>query len=646
MAGEPQFAAFLSYSRRDVRLASWLVRSLEEFRLPRQTVDDLKARQAPFLAARPVFRDEHDMPVGGVISDRLSEVLDASATMIVLCTAASAKSDWVNREIELFAGRHPNRRIIPAVAEGEPDSDASYPPALLKLGKPLAADLRNPAERRQSVIKIAAAVLGLDVDQLVGRVQKHRAEQRRLLAIAGGAAAAIVVGLGVTASITANNAKLANNRAYAQVEQLLTKTRADMDDLAAKRALHEAAKLYFDSKAGSRLSDRDLLLKAEWLRQEGEDAGKRGEDDKALAYRQEAFAATSDLLKRNPDNPEFLFSHSQSAYWLGYYYFERGRLAESREGLEAYQSASTRLLEVAPDYKNEALQTSAPLEANYSRVNLGMLALEENRDARHAAAQFLSAIKVIEPEVRTTADKLNLSRNHLQYVDALAQFAPAAEVVTAVQLWEPLLFELETYRRESDSVDFHLANSWGMIFGIEGHLPPQLRKQADPTQKEVVQKPKHDPDNVTSLSLAAEIDLKDAAPDCQSLSRPPEMDVASKPWLGLLAECLADLPVKEQISRCLAFAGAVDKQPGSLSLESSWAPLLSACSRSAARASNADLSAKVEETAERFFAFAPEQMRLQTQFALAGFQTAQPRAWIAELNSSLDRRGWVTKGEN
>jgi hypothetical protein len=144
---ELQFAAFLSYSRKDMRLARWLVRSLEEFRLPRQTIYDLKARGASFLAARPIFRDEHDMPVGGVISERLTEVLDASATMLVLCTAASARSDWVNQEIELFASRHPDRRIIPAVAEGEPDSDETYPPALLARGKPLAADLRSPSER-------------------------------------------------------------------------------------------------------------------------------------------------------------------------------------------------------------------------------------------------------------------------------------------------------------------------------------------------------------------------------------------------------------------------------------------------------------------------------------------------------------------
>ena len=63
-SGDLQFAAFLSYSRKDVRLASWLVRSLEEFRPPRQTVDELKARHASFVAARPIFRDQQDMPVG------------------------------------------------------------------------------------------------------------------------------------------------------------------------------------------------------------------------------------------------------------------------------------------------------------------------------------------------------------------------------------------------------------------------------------------------------------------------------------------------------------------------------------------------------------------------------------------------------
>ena len=249
--GELQFAAFLSYSRKDVRLARWLVRSLEEFRLPRQTVDDLTARSAAFVAARPIFRDEHDMPVGGVISERLSEMLDASATMIVLCTGSSARSDWVNKEIALFASRHPDRRIIPAVAEGEPDSDDSYPPALLKLGKPLAADLRDPTMRKQAVIKIAAAALGLDVDQLIGRVQKRRAEQRRLVAIAGGAAAAVVIGLGVTAGVMANNARQANDRAFVQVEQLLMTARADMNDLAAKKALHEVAKPYFDDRVSA-----------------------------------------------------------------------------------------------------------------------------------------------------------------------------------------------------------------------------------------------------------------------------------------------------------------------------------------------------------------------------------------------------------
>jgi hypothetical protein len=60
-----------------------------------------------------------------------------------------------------------------------------------------------------------------------------------------------------------------------------------------------------------------------------------------------------------------------------------------------------------------------------------------------------------------------------------------------------------------------------------------------------------------------------------------------------------------------------------------------------------DLLSKVERVAaERFFTLGPEKMRLRTQLALAGFQTAKPHRWIAELNSSLDGRGWVAKGEN
>jgi len=645
MSGELQFAAFLSYSRKDVRLAGWLARSLEEFRPPRQTVEELKARRAPFVAARPIFRDMQDMPVGGVMTDRLSEMLDASATVIVLCTTSSAKSDWVNLEIELFASRHPDRRIIPVVAEGHPDSDDIYPHALVKLGKPLAADLRDPRERHQAVIKIAAAVLDLDVDHLVGRVKKHRAKQLRWLVAGAGTAAVVVVGLVVTAGIMTRSAQLANDRSFGQVSQLLTTARADMNDLAAKKALHEVAKDYFDSKAGTRLSDRDLLLKAEWLRQEGKDAGLRHEDAQSLAFRKEAYAATTELLRRDPANPDFLFSHAQSACWMGEYYLvNRPQLEAARSFLQEYADVADRLLHVAPNYVNAALNTDAHSEVYYAQVNLGQLALEQNHDPRAAADAFSNALRSLKPHPESLSAKLDLSRAHLQYIGVLAQFAAAAEVMEAVRAWKPLLLELESHRGDSD-VEFHRANSWGLIQQFENHLSNGLRSASDvpASMKLIDQGPKRDPDNATSLSLAAELDLRDAGVKCEGLPQPASLDVTSKPEIGLIAKCLERMPTSEQLARCSTFAAALPKKPGLLDQETSWATLLSACSRSAHQVGDLSLSGRLEQIgAAHFFAREPEQMRLRTQFALASFATRESNDWISDLNTSLEHRGWVT----
>ncbi len=644
MSGELQFAAFLSYSRKDVRLAGWLARSLEEFRPPRQTVEELKARRAPFVAARPIFRDQQDMPVGGVISDRLSEMLDVSATVIVLCTTSSAKSDWVNREIELFASRHPDRRIIPVVAEGHPDSDEIYPHALLKLGKPLAADLRDLRERRQAVVKIAAAVLNLDVDHLVGRVKKHRAKQLRWLVAGTGTAALVLVGLVVTAGIMARSAQLANDRSFGQVNQLLTSLRGNMNDLAAKKALHEAAKVYFDSKAGQRLSDRDLLLKAEWLRQEGKDAGLRHEDSQSLAFRKEAHAVTTELLRRDPANPDFLFSGAQSAYWMGNYYFLRAQSEAARPFLQEYADVADRLLHVAPNYVNTALSTDAHSEVYYAQVNLGQLALEQNHDPRAAADAFSNALRSLKPHPESLSALLDLSHAHMQYIDVLAQFAAAAEVMQAVRAWEPLLQELEAHRSDSD-VEFHLANSWGMILHFEDHLSRGLRPTASvpALMKLSSQRLKGDPDNATSLSLAAELDLDDAGIKCEGLPRPATIDVTSKPQIGLISRCLKRMPTSEQLARCSSFATALPGQPGLLDQETSWATLLSACSRSAHQAGDASLSKALERIgATQFFAREPEQMRLRTQFALADFAARESNDWISSLNTSLEHRGWTT----
>lgn len=638
-SGDLQFAAFLSYSRKDVRLARWLVRSLEEFRLPRQTVEDLKARRAPFVAARPIFRDEHDMPVGGVISNRLSEMLDASATMIVMCTASSAKSDWVNREIELFASRHPDRRIIPAVAEGEPDSDETYPHALLKHGKPLAADLRNSGERRQSVIKIAAAVLGLDVDQLVGRVQKHRAEQRRWLAVGGGAAAAVVVGLGVTAGMMANRAKRANDDARTTVEVLLTDAREEVEAaglLSAKSAVLAAAETYFDGKRPDELNDRDLLLKAKLLRQKGEDAADRRDTNSAISFCEGAFAATEELLSRQKNDPDRLFEHGQSAYWVGDLHWRRAEYEPARAYFEIYLALAQRLLEIKPDYPNAAL------EVGYANANLGMVAVEHLRDS-HAAAEFFSkAMALVEPRATDTEAKKNLSVLYYYQTQALARFERSSEISPLVTKWDALLSELENSLPEDRSISFDLARDLNLVGEFQRRMGRSDQAKIHTTRALAIAKEhlRGDPDNKDWLAFASGLDLKLAASpsDCSNIGNGGVTDLSeARRTLSCLKR--SD-PNNRQI--CKKFAADLAAQPPSIHLEDTWSAILNRCSKDRSVAADPQLIGQLDQIAESmFFSGDARELSLWTQIELANLKTGGVNAArISDLRRDLERRGW------
>lgn len=644
--GALQFAAFLSYSRKDRRLAHWLVRRLEGFEPPRESISELRAKSAPFATVRPVFRDEHDMPVGGAIPDRLAEVIDASASMIVLCTSASAQSDWVDKEIRVFAERHPDRRIIAVVAEGDPDKDECYPPALLARGKPLAADLRLPAERRQAVVKIAAAVLGVDVDQLVGRVRKRAVARRRWIATGASVAAGLVIGLGVVAGVMSVRAAQADDLARANVEKLLTDTRATLDEvgrLKAKAAVHEAAGAYFSGKAGQRLNNADLLLKWEWLRQAGVDALDAGETAKALDLRRQAHETTSELLRRDADNPEFLFAHGQSAFYLGEYYYRQNDLEAARPHWSEYLTSAERLFEVAPDYVNDALETDAVSEVAYARVNMGVLALEQHRNAKAAASLFASAIDALAPRAVTASHKQNLSRAHKQHVEALAQFAPASEVLEAIKPWETNLAELDELSKTRLDLNSELAIHWRTIAEIKKQAGlEQDAKRGWRRAREIVETAlRLDPANKSWLQQAARLDASmGVQADCGKL--PGENQFGDDVTAWNVETCLRTMRYG-QADVCRPFADSFSPDSSSETMrprdrlirEAAWARLLSACSRKAAAS---DLARLREIAAERFFFRGYHDLRIRTQLALSEFHSDDQ--WIGGLKQDLKDRGW------
>ena len=174
--------AFLSYSHADQAAAVALHQGLERYRIP----SHLRREQGLPQRLIPIFRDHDELEAAAGLSAKLEAALDQSRWLIVLCSPASARSRYVNREIEYFLQKHGRERILCALVEGEPPE--CFPPALLGAGdEPLAADFRPGADVAAGRLKLLAALAGVSYARLQDR-EAQRQRQRRLW-LGGGVAA-------------------------------------------------------------------------------------------------------------------------------------------------------------------------------------------------------------------------------------------------------------------------------------------------------------------------------------------------------------------------------------------------------------------------------------------------------------------------
>lgn len=182
-----RFKAFLSYSRTDDRIAKWLHATLEAYRTPTQLLSSSGAFGVVAKRLSPVFRDRTDLSSGGELHHKLVEALKQSDFLVVLCSPASARSAYVNAEIESFLSEGRAASIMPVIVAGEPNSGDSatecLPPALKTLNL-LASDLRD--ERRKDgkrigdgreggKFKLIAGMLGVPLDALLQRERRRQA---------------------------------------------------------------------------------------------------------------------------------------------------------------------------------------------------------------------------------------------------------------------------------------------------------------------------------------------------------------------------------------------------------------------------------------------------------------------------------------
>jgi len=233
--------AFLSYSHDDAEIADWLHESLEEFHVPPRLVGRLTDQGPIPKRLSPIFRDRHELAASPDLGDEIEEAIAGSRFLIVLCSPDAAKSRWIDEEITTFKRLHREDRILAAIVSGEPfasdmpgrEEEECFPPSLrvhfdsrgrptAQRAEPVAADLREEGDgKRMGLLKIAAGMMGVGLDELAQREAQRR--HRRLYAITAASVAGMLFtsGLAYTAIDARDEARDQRREAEGLIEFML-----------------------------------------------------------------------------------------------------------------------------------------------------------------------------------------------------------------------------------------------------------------------------------------------------------------------------------------------------------------------------------------------------------------------------------------
>ncbi|MGD9980082.1 MAG: TIR domain-containing protein [Hyphomonadaceae bacterium] len=188
MAELYRYAAFISYSSKDSVFARRLHRALERYRIPKSLGAFDPIGEGKPNRIYPVFRDREELSAGP-LSELIEASLKASASLIVVCSPASAASPWVQKEIDYFVSIGRRERIFAIIADTAPlkgaageDLTLSLFPAAFSSTKddaaalePLAGDARKGRDGfRSAWLKLVAGIIGVSPGVLEDRDRRHR----------------------------------------------------------------------------------------------------------------------------------------------------------------------------------------------------------------------------------------------------------------------------------------------------------------------------------------------------------------------------------------------------------------------------------------------------------------------------------------
>lgn len=198
------YNAFISYKHAplDIKIAEHIQKQLEHFHVPH----NLKSQINHDKITR-IFRDKDELPITSDLTETITNALEKSECLIVICSTNTKQSMWVRREINTFLKTHTKDKIFTVLCDGEPQDvipeelltaekeilDSNGFPHLINVPvEPLSCDYRLPRSRadKEELPRLAAGILGCSYDELQRRRRQYKL--RRAAAIVAVAFAGVL----------------------------------------------------------------------------------------------------------------------------------------------------------------------------------------------------------------------------------------------------------------------------------------------------------------------------------------------------------------------------------------------------------------------------------------------------------------------
>ena len=431
-----RYKAFVSYSWADAAWGKWLHQAIETYRTPAALIGKDGANGPVPARLHPLFKDREEEAAGSSIGNAVETALDASEFLIVICSPRSAQSQWVNREIAWFKTHRDPGNILALIVDGEPGGGENecFPKALthqvaadmsitdIPVDHPLAADARDSGDgKRRAKLKLAAAMLGVGLDELVNRDERRRSVRTRLVVGASLALALVMSGMAWFAIQERNQARVQRGQAEGLVEFMITDLRKTLQPKVQIEVLGSIAKRAqaFYAIQSKYPMDADALgRRSRMLKLLADIQTDQGRTDVSFALLTQSVAASGELLARDPDNPDRILEQAFSLQGLGNILFQRGDLRGAEARMQEAVGLTTHLIEDV-GRKDEWLG-----EHGSALANLGITQLQQRR--LDPAIRNLQNALAIKRDVLSRQPKRSQGEGQVEYGAILAWAAEAA----------------------------------------------------------------------------------------------------------------------------------------------------------------------------------------------------------------------------